>query len=84
MVFSLVIICLSITLMGWASIKEFKTEVAGYQGMTYIYPLMADALLKGQLHLDPDVSPNLLKSARPYDPADRGVNRIEEYTRNSA
>jgi hypothetical protein len=76
MVFSFTILCLLMTLMSWTVMKEPTTEsarnIAAWHGMTHIYPLMADALLKGQVHLDLEVSPDLLKSARPYDPQDRG------------
>jgi hypothetical protein len=79
MVFSFVLLLLLITLTSWMAIKESTTEVAARQGMMHIYPMMADALLKGQLHLDLEVAPELLESARPYDPAERGVKGIEEY-----
>jgi hypothetical protein len=41
-----------------------------------VYPLMADSLLSGHLYLDVEVSPELLNSSRPYDPADRVLKGI--------
>jgi hypothetical protein len=41
-----------------------------------VYPLMVDALIAGHLYLDVDVSPELLKSPRPYDPAERTLKGI--------
>jgi hypothetical protein len=85
MVSSFIVLCLSVTWMSWMSwmmaSDETKTipRFLARTGMMYIYPLMADALLKGQAHLDLEVSPKLLKSARPYDSADRAINHIEEY-----
>jgi hypothetical protein len=79
MVFSMIVFCLFTVVTGWMAMKDAKTDLAARQGMQNIYPLMADALLKGQLHLELEVSPELLNSARPYDPADRGLNDITEY-----
>ncbi|MDR2366164.1 MAG: hypothetical protein LBD68_10015 [Zoogloeaceae bacterium] len=77
MIVSMIALCFFTAITG--SMAVDNTNFAARQGMQKIYPLMADALLKGQLHLDVEVSPDLQNSANPYDPADRGLNKVEEY-----
>jgi hypothetical protein len=79
MIFSMIALCLFTVITGHLAAKDDEKNFAARQGMQNIYPLMADALLKGQLYLDLEVSPDLLNSANPYDPADRGLKNIEEY-----
>jgi hypothetical protein len=47
-----------------------------------VYPLMVDSLISGHLYLDVEVSPELLNSSKPYDPADRvlkGIRYLSDY-----
>jgi len=52
--------------MGWAPL--WNGEVPGHRNQ---YEKMADAILKGQLHLDIPVEPGILELENPYDPAQR-------------
>jgi hypothetical protein len=65
MVFSVVMLCCFTAYIDRQAQYDLKNDPH------VVYPLMVDSLLSGHLYLDVEVSPELLNSSRPYDPADR-------------
>jgi hypothetical protein len=70
MVFSVIIFCFFTICMDRQAQRDMGNDPHA------IYPLMVDSFMAGHLYLDTEVSPDLLNSPRPYDPADRRLNGI--------
>jgi hypothetical protein len=71
MVFSVMIFCLFTGYTDHQAQRDLENDPH------IVYPRMADSLMSGHLYLNAEVSPELLNSPRPYDPADRTLKNIQ-------